>query len=97
MINIEDVLKQLTIKKTGRYENQFYIIDLDNSDEFAKMYTTLEKNAVNTEFPNFGTNSTGTLAKSTHYFEVDTDGITYNIFLIGDFANDKYYLKIGEK
>lgn len=95
--DIKNLLKRLDLKKTGRYDNHFYIIDLENSDEYARMYTKLDKNAMNTEFPNFEQNSSSNTIKVTNYFEIDEDTITYNIFLFADFDKDKYYIKIGEK
>lgn len=98
MINdIETILKKLEINKTGHYDNHFYIIDIEDSNEYARFYTKLSHNAVNTEFPNFGTNTNDTTIKVTNYFEFENDNITYNLFLIADFDSDKYYLKIKEK
>ncbi len=94
---IKEVLKKLKIDKTGNYENHFYIVYLDDSNDYAKAYTQLEDAAINTEYPNFETNTNGTTTKAINYFELDLDNITYNIFLIADFNNDKYYIKIGEK
>lgn len=95
--NIEEILKKLNIKEKGRYENKFYIITLKDSDDYARMYTQLNKNAVNTEYPNFGTNSANSTIKITNYYELDVDDVTYNIFLTADFDNDVYTVKIGEK
>ena len=92
---IQKILTRLEIHKTGKYENGFYIIHIDNSDEYAKMYTKLSKNAKNTEFPTFGTNTNNSTVKVTNYFELDEDDTTYNLFLIADFNSDTYYLKIG--
>lgn len=93
--NIQNILDRLEISETGAYDNRFYIINIENSDEYAKMYTKLSKNAINTEFPTFGTNTNNSTVKVTNYFELDEDNHTYNLFLIADFDNDKYYLKIG--
>lgn len=92
---IQNILSRLEIDDTGTYDNRFYIINIENSDEYAKMYTKLSKNAINTEFPTFGTNTNSSTVKVTNYFEIDEDNNTYNIFLIADFDKDKYYLKIG--
>ena len=92
---VQNILNRLDIKKSGRYENQFYIIDIEDSDAYAKMYTKLSKNAINTEFPTFGTNTNDSTVKITNYFEIDEDNITYRLFLIADFDKDKYYLKLG--
>ena len=59
------------------------------------MYTKLSKNAINTEFPTFGTNTNNSTVKVTNYFELEEDNEKYNLFLIADFDKDKYYLKIG--
>ena len=93
--NIKDILARLEIEETGSYDNRFYIINIENSDEYAKMYTKLSKNAINTEFPTFGTNTNNSTVKVTNYFEIEEDNNTYNLFLIADFDKDKYYLKIG--
>lgn len=92
---IQNILNRLEITETGSYDNRFYIINIENSDEYAKMYTKLSKNAINTEFPTFGTNTNNSTIKVTNYFELEEDNNTYNIFLIADFDKDKYYLKIG--
>ena len=95
--NIKNILDRLGIEPTGMYENHFYIIPLDNSDAYARMYTKLDKNAVNTEYPEIISNTNNTTEKIVNYFEIEEDEITYNIFLFADFKNDKYYVKIGEK
>lgn len=95
--NLKGVLKKLDLPETGRYDNHFYVINLEDSNEYAKIYTKLDKKAVNTEEPNFGRNTTGSTVKITNYFEFESDGAEYNIFLIADFLNGKYYVKIGQK
>lgn len=92
---IEKILNRLEIQDSGKYENQFYKIDIQDSDEYAKYYTKLSNNAINTEFPSFGTNTNNSTVKITNYFELEVDNNTYLIFLIADFDSDKYYLKIG--
>lgn len=92
---VKKVLARLGIEDTGKYVNHFYIIEIDNSDDYARMYTKLSKNAINTEFPTFGTNTSESTVKVTNYFEVEEDNNKYILFLIADFNEDKYYLKIG--
>ena len=92
---IDKILARLEIDNTGKYDNHFYIINLDNSDEYAKMYTKLNKKAINTEYPTFGTNTSDSTVKITNYFELEEDNVKYILFLIADFDNDMYYLKIG--
>ena len=95
--DIRPVLKHLEIDDKGYYDNHFYIINLENSNEYAKMYTKLDKKAINTEYPEFETNSNSNTTKVVNYFELEESEIIYNIFLFADFKNDKYYVKIGEK
>lgn len=92
---IKSILARLDINATGKYDNKFYVVDIENSDEYAKMYSKLSKNAINTEFPTFGTNTNNSTIKVTNYFELEEDNDKYDIFLIADFDQDKYYLKIG--
>ena len=95
--DIKNILARLEIEETGRYENHFYYIPLSNGDEYAKAYTKLDKNAINTEYPEITKNTSGTTVKIINYFELEEDSVTYNIFLFADFDNEKYYVKIGEK
>ena len=95
--DIKRLLKKLKLDDTGKYDNHFYIIDLEDSNDYARMYTKLSQNAINTEFPDFETNTNQNTTKVTNYFEVEIDSITYNIFLIANFVEDKYYIKIGER
>ena len=92
---LKEVLTKLDIEDTGRYDNHFYIIQIEDSNEYAKMYTKLSKNAINTEYPTFGTNTSDSTVKITNYFEIEEDNNKYLLFLIADFDNDSYYLKIG--
>ena len=92
---VQKILTRLEIEQTGKYDNHFYKIDIENSDEYAKMYTKLSKNAINTEFPTFGTNTNNSTIKITNYFELEEDNNKYMLFLIADFQKDEYYLKIG--
>ena len=92
---VQKILERIEITKTGKYDNHFYRIDLEDSDDYAKTYTKLAKNAINTEFPTFGTNTSDSTVKITNYFELEEDSNKYILFLIADFKNDEYYLKIG--
>lgn len=92
---VKDILNRLEITETGTYDNHFYIIPIEDSNEYAKMYTKLEKNAINTEYPTFGTNKSNATVKITNYFELEEDNNKYLLFLIADFDKDEYYLKIG--
>ncbi len=93
--DITAILDRLGLEATGTYENKFYVIYFNNSDDYAKVYTKLNNNAINTEYPMFGTNTSDSTVKITNYFEMEEDNNKYLLFLIADFDNDKYYLKIG--
>jgi hypothetical protein len=95
--NIKDILKKLDIKETGHYDNHFYVINLKDSNDYARMYTKLDKNAINTEYPEFAKNTSENTTKITNYFEIDVEDVTYDIFLFADFKTGKYYLKIAER
>lgn len=95
--DIKNVLARLELDKTGTYDNHFYVIPLADSNDYAKVYTKLDKNAINTEYPEFTQNTNNTTTRIVNYFELEEDSITYNIFLFADFDNEKYYVKIGEK
>ena len=97
MNNIKEILKLLGLEAEGKYDNKFYVIQLADSNDYARTYTTLSKNAVNTEFPNFEQNSSHSTTRITNYFEFEYKNTAYNLFLIADFDKDSYYLKIGEK
>ena len=94
--DIKNILTRLEIDTTGTYDNKFYVVQIEDSDEYAKVYTKLSKNAINTEYPTFGTNTNNSTVKITNYFELEEDNDKYLLFLIADFQNDKYYLKIGD-
>ena len=44
---IQKILNRIELSKTGKYDNHFYIIDLDDSNDYARTYTKLSKNAIN--------------------------------------------------
>ncbi len=94
--DIEKILDRLEIDSTGRYENHFYIIQIEDSDAYARMYTKLSKNAIDTEYPTFGTNTNEATVRVTNYFELEENNNKYLLFLIADFQKDEYYLKIGD-
>ena len=95
--DIKNILKRLEITNTGSYDNHFYVIPLEDSNEYAKIYSLLDKNAINTEYPEFTKNTNNNTTRVINYFELEEDSITYNIFLFADFAQGRYYVKIGER
>lgn len=97
MANVNELLKKLNIDKKGDFKGDFYVIPLESSDEYIRMYSRLNDSAINTENPSMGANSNDSTVKITNYFEIDNNDMTYNIFLIANFDSDTYYVKIGEK
>lgn len=97
MDSIKDLLRTLKIDKLGSYDDHKYVILLQDSDEYAKMYTTLDKNAVNTEYPNINKNTNNSTIGITNYFETSFENKDYTIILTADFEKDLYTVKIGEK
>lgn len=95
--NIKRILDRLDINEAGTYKDHFYVIPLKDSNDYSRMYTKLDKNAINTEFPEFAKNTSESTTKITNYFEIDVENETYDIFLIADFNEDTYYVKIGER
>lgn len=96
MSSISKLLDQLHLDKTGHYDNKCYIIPLASSDEYAKIYSRLNKYAVNTEYPNIQKNESNIITDVVNYFEATVDDKPYDLFLMADFINDVYKLKIKE-
>ena len=97
MTNIKDILDKLHFKEDGYFEDSYYIIPLKDSDAYAKAYTTLNRYAVNTEYPDIAVNAGNYTTGVTNYFETEVDNLQYNISLNADFDKDVYTVKIGEK
>ena len=97
MDSVKKVLNKLDIHEAGAYKNHFYVIPLKDSNDYARMYTKLDKNATNTDFPEFAKNTNEATTKITNYFELEVDGQMYDIFLFADFNEEAYYVKIGER
>lgn len=94
--DIKDILKRLQLPATGRWDSSFYVIDLANSDDYARTYTLLCDNAQSEEYPDFEANQHNNTVKAIHYFTLDEKQQLYSIFLIANFQQDKYYVKIKE-
>ena len=82
---MEEFLKELGITKQGRKnENGFYVIDIDDSDEFGKIFSKLDKSDLVDE------------DEESSSITLDSANITYlgddyTITLMGDFENDTDY------
>lgn len=86
---LQALLKSLNITKEGKMSNNKYLITLDNSDEYSRMYTNLDKNG-DTYLDPEGM----IMSSSTSLMTYLTDD--FDITLKADFDNDKYYLIIEE-
>lgn len=95
--DIKPILNKLDVDANGRYEGKFYVIHIKNSDDYARYYTKLDSNAINTEYPQFGVNTNNSTIEITNYFETEVDNVEYSMFLKADFDKDLYSLKISEK
>ena len=96
LAEIDKVLKYLNLKDIGTYDDLFYIYPIKSSDEYATMHTKLDQLAKNEEYPGYVADTAKNTTKITTYFELTLDDITYGLFLIGDFENDEYRLRIKE-
>lgn len=82
---MEEFLKELGITKQGRKnENGFYVIDIDDSDEFGKIFSRLDKSDLVDE------------DEESSSITLDSANITYlsddyTITLMADFENDTDY------
>ena len=90
-MNIEDLLLVLGIKKEGNYSsNGSYIIDLDSSEEFGKIYSTLDSNE---DLQYEEDSSLLTVDNGSMIYNYDD---LYQIVLLADFKNNQYKITIRE-
>ena len=87
---MEEFLKQLGIdSKSGTYKNDLYIVDIDNSNDYGKIYSKLERSDLVDEVAD---NSQVMYESASIQFE----GENYLITLLADFENDTYKMTIKE-
>lgn len=94
--NVVKVLERLKLPNIGNYEDNGYLISLENSNEYAKYYTILTDTALNVEYPDLETNTNGNTLKIVNKFEASVAGYDYLILLTADFQEDKYSIYIQE-
>ena len=87
---MEKFLKEIGITQVGHYNNKNnYIIDIEDSNEYGKIYSKLDKNDLVEE----NDDSSSITANNSHIvFESDD----YQFTLIADFENDAYKLVCKE-
>jgi len=87
--SLEQLLKDLHITKQGKMNGDKYIIQLDNSDEFSRMYTVLDK------YEGADLDPEGMVMSSSSSIMVYlTDD--FDITLKADFDRDTYQMIIEE-
>lgn len=89
MNNIETFLKELGITKDGYYDEDIYVIPLDDSDEFAKMYSILDKSdkvELDDEFIGIDKTNSMLLYISDKY----------EVKLVSNFDSDDYRIEIRD-
>lgn len=87
---LEKFLEKLGITQVGHYtKTNTYVIDIDDSDEYGKIYSLLDKSD---EIEEDEDSSTITVHTSNIMFESDN----YQFTLIADFDQDTYKLVCKE-
>ena len=87
---MEEFLKQLGIDgKLNKSSKNVYVLDIDNSDEYGKIYSKLDKSDLVIEVDD---SSQITYDTASIQFESDEFMIT----LLADFENDTYKMTIKE-
>lgn len=86
---IEKLLKELNIDKTGKVQDEQYVIVLDDSNEYSRVYTKLDKYEGADLDP-----EEMVMSDSSSIMIYLTDD--FDITLKADFNEDRYYLIIEE-
>ena len=90
-MTIEEFLKDIGITKTGSIgEDGAYVIDLLDSNEYGRIFSTLEKS---TDLDILEDNQVVTEQGSSLIYESDTE--PYLLNLIADFDGDVYQLVVN--
>lgn len=88
---MEKLLKDLGITKAGSYSRDgSYVIDLNSSEEFGKIYSLLENS---TDLEYMEENNLLTISNASMTYRYGED---YQLQLIADFNNDAYKLVVNE-
>jgi len=88
---MEKLLKDLGITKAGSYSRDCsYVIDLNSSEEFGKIYSLLENNE---DLEYMEENNLLTVSNASMTYRYGED---YQLQLIADFNNDAYKLVVNE-
>lgn len=87
---MEEFLKQLGIdKKPVKGSNNVYVIELEDSDEYGKIFSKLDKSDLVDEIPD-----SSQITYETSFIQYEGDD--YLITLIADYEEDNYKITIKE-
>lgn len=88
---MEKFLRSIGINKAGTYsKNDSYVIDLEGSEEFGKVFSTLDNNE---DLEYMDENNLLTVSNATMTYRYNNE---YQIQLLADFNNDSYKLVVNE-
>lgn len=91
-MTVEELLSKLKINNNYKEVTDAYEIEISNSDEYGKIYSKLDKSSIISEDD---AGSSVSIDNST--IKYVTDDATITMYLIADFDNDTYKLKILNK
>ena len=87
---MEEFLKQLNISERGNKSNNgVYVIDLDGSDDYGRIYSKLDKSDIIEEVP-----ESSQITYETSFIQFENDDFV--VTLIADYENDNYKMTIKE-
>ena len=90
-----EVLKKLNINKKGSYSSkEEFVVDIEDSDEYGKIYSKLDNNPYVSLYEE---NCHVTADNATMYFEFEPDDdTTFILILTADFNENIYKLSIKQ-
>lgn len=88
---MEKFIKNLNLNKSGHYENNKYIIDLSDSNEYSKMYTLLDNSSILSLDP-----ESTQISESSSMLIYNDDDFKYDIKLSANYNQDEYKVIISE-
>lgn len=94
-MTITDILNNINIDMRGDYaKDSTYVIDIDNSTEFGKVYSLLES-AKDNEILDYMDENSSMNADYANLSYLYLDDEQFQLSLIGDFKNNLYKLVIN--
>ena len=94
---MEELLKEIGINKTGQYsQDNSYIIDILNYDEFGKIFSELEQADQKEIIQQIDDSIIVNMHTTSIAYIYESDDNTYSLLLQADLDNDIYKLIITE-